>query len=795
MTRERRQFIARGRVQGVGFRPHVWRLAQALGLGGHVANTSAGVLIEAEGSSAQLDAFAVQLLAQLPPLAQVDNLTSHALPLAGDTTFHIAASQGQAARVRLPPDIAPCSACIAELCDPASRYWRHAFINCTDCGPRYSVTRALPYDRANTTLAGFAQCPACQHDYEHPASRRFHAEPNCCNHCGPRLQYLDACGQPVQGDAIAQALAVLRAGGIVALKSAGGFHLACDAHNASAVANLRQRKQRPAKPLALMVANVASAAQWVTIDSDAAALLQQPARPIVLLPGRDSLLPPEIAPALNELGVMLPATPLHLLLFHEAAGRPAGSGWLAQPQRLTLVMSSGNRSGEPVAIDNASALATLSGIADGYLLHDRPIHARADDSVEKTDALGHSTLRRSRGRVPDALAIGQTTAQAHGSTTASGHGDSAAASRACVLATGSYLKNTPCLLHGMQATPGAHVGDLDNAAACRALEAASTQLLMLHDATPAAIACDNGEHYASQYAARLAADYRVPLISVGHHHAHIGAVCAEHRLTGAVLGLALDGFGVGDDGGAWGGELLRVDGGTCQRVGHLAPLALPGGDAAAREPWRVAAAWLLQNGMAAAAQIRFGHEPAFALLPQQLARRINCPASSSMGRYFDLVAALAGVCQRQSFEGEAAQKLEALAQDAAPLAGSWQIDAANVLQLAHLLGALADSTDAAHSASLWHATLAAALADWLIRSARTLNIGTVALGGGCFANRRLLASLLPLLQQAALAVHYPQAVPAGDGGLALGQAWVARQRLAATDSSTQHRIQENKPCV
>ncbi len=758
MTLQRRCLTARGRVQGVGFRPHVWRVASALGLAGQVANHASGVVIEIEGKPAQLDAFAVQLLASLPPQAQVDSLTSHALPPQGEQGFVIAASEGNVAQVRLPADSAPCDACLAELCQPGGRHWRHAFINCTQCGPRYSVTRALPYDRSATTLAGFALCAACHADYHHPASRRFHAEPTCCPACGPQLQYRGADGAPLAGDPLALALATLQGGGIVAIKSSGGFHLACDARNAAAIARLRQRKHRPAKPLALMAANLASLHGVVQLDATAAALLASPARPIVLLPRSELALPDALAPGLAELGVLLPPTPLHLLLWHEAAGRPAGTGWLDEAQPMLLVMTSGNTSGAPVAIDNHEALTALAGIADGFLLHDRAIHARSDDSVLRVDALGTATLRRSRGYVPDVLPL--------------------AGDGATVLATGSYLKNAPALLYGNAALPGAHVGDLAHPAACVALEHAVAALQLHAGHPPQAMACDNGEHFASQLAAQLAAAAKVPLVPVGHHHAHIGAVCAEHQLHGPVLGLALDGHGVGDDGGAWGGELLLVDGAHSQRIGHLTPLALPGGDAAARAPWRVAAAWLLQHGHADEAERRFGAQPAWPLLGQQLARGINTPYSSSMGRYFDLVAALAGVCLQQGYEGEAPQRLQALARPATPLAGGWHIDAANVLQLTPLLQPLLAQPDAAAIASLWHATLAAALASWLLAAAQHHNINTVALGGGCFANRTLLAALLPPLQQAGLAVYHPQALPAGDGGLAVGQAWVARQVLA-----------------
>ena len=786
----RRAIRVRGSVQGVGFRPFVLRLACELGLDGWVLNDAEGVLIEAQGGAAALRDFERRLRADAPQLARVEQLQSTAQArqaceddspaAASGRGFHIRPSRA-AARQRvqtgIPPDTATCSDCLAELFDPADRRHRYAFINCTQCGPRYTLTHRLPYDRAQTSMAGFALCPACRREYQTPADRRFHAEPNACPACGPQLSLLDAQGcSRLAGplDAIAATLALLRAGQIVAIKGLGGFHLACDARNAAAVTLLRQRKQRDEKPLAVMVANTASAAAWVRADAAEQALLAGCERPIVLLrrqgPAADAL--PGVAPGLAQLGLMLPCTPIQFLLFHEAAGRPAGSGWLDVPQHLALVMTSANPGGEPLVKDNDEALARLQGIADAWLLHDRDIVARCDDSLLRLAASGRPQfIRRARGYTPRPIQLARA-------------GPS-------VLATGAGLKNTVCITRGDQAFLSAHIGSLDNAASCEALTEAVTHLCGVLDVQPQGVAHDlHPDFFSTRFALDFAAARGLPaqaVHAVQHHHAHIAAVAAEHRVTGPLLGLALDGVGLGSDQGAWGGELLRVDGGRFQRLGHLAHLAMPGGDAAAREPWRMAAAALHASGRSAQIAARFGHRPAAAAVAQMLERGLRCQPTSSLGRWFDAAAALLRVRETNAYEGQAAMLLEALAAGAlarppeedlaalVPVRGDGRLDPGP------LVLRLADETDLPHGALLFHHALADGLARWVARAAHDSGLRQVALGGDCFLNALLTALLLPRLAAQGLQVLQAEQAPPNDGGIALGQTWVAIQRMNAGD--------------
>jgi hydrogenase maturation protein HypF len=626
------------------------------------------------------------------------------------------------------------------------------------------VTHRLPYDRPQTSLAPFPLCPACAREYTDPADRRFHAETTCCPACGPRLQLLDAAGKPLAGDPIVATLDLLRAGRSVAIKGLGGFHLACDARNVAAVAALRQRKQREEKPFAVMLATVSSAPTFAAPTEDDVQLLASPERPVVLMPKRadtDELLP-GVAPSLAEIGLMLPATPLQYLLFHEAAGQPAGTDWLDVPQSLALVMTSANPHGEPLVTGNAEALARLAGIADAYLMHDRDIVVRCDDSVRRANGSG-GFVRRARGYVPRAIRL------AHAGPP--------------VLALGGWFKNTICVTRGAEAFVSQHVGDLDNAAAYGFLEETVVHLLGILDVAPVAVACDlHPDFHSTRLAVEFAAERGIPALAVQHHHAHIGAVCAEHGIDAPVLGLALDGVGLGTDGGAWGGELLRVDGAACERLGHLHPLALPGGDVAAREPWRMAASALHALGQNEAIPRRFADEAASATVAQMLARGLNCPPTSSAGRLFDAASGLLGVRRRCAFEGQAAMLLEDLAARhgaVPPMAAGWRIDAANLLDLRPLLAALADlPADAlTFGATLFHATLAAALADWVAATARRQGLDTVVGAGGCFLNRLLTAALQEDLARRGLRFVAARELPPNDGGLSLGQAWVARKLM------------------
>ena len=752
-----RQIRVRGLVQGVGFRPYVWRLANELGLNGWVRNDGAGVTVAVDGE--KVPEFIARLPREAPRLARIDAIDSAPAEVAG-TGFAILESRAGTVATAIGPDAAICPDCIADICDPANRRWRYAFTTCTHCGPRYTVSRRIPYDRAQTSLAAFPLCPPCAAEYTAPVDRRFHAETTCCPDCGPQLHLHDAAGQPLVGDPIAETLRLLRDGKIVAIKGLGGFHLACDARNAGAVAELRRRKQREEKPFAVMALNADSLRDFARIGTAETELLTSTAAPIVLCPkGERELL--GIAPGLAWLGVMLPATPLQLLLWHEAAGRPAGSGWLAEPSDLLLVMTSANPHGEPLVIGNDEALARLAGadgkIADAFLMHNRDIVVRCDDSVLRA---GPAFIRRARGYVPVPIPL-------------AGDGPT-------VLALGGYLKNTVCVLKGREAFLSQHIGSLDNAAAIGFLEETITHLLAILDVRPDLIAHDLHPDYpSSRLALNMAEKLGVPALAIGHHHAHIAAICAENAINEPIFGLAIDGVGLGPDGGLWGGELLRVAGADCQRRGHLHALRLPGGDRAAREPWRMAVAALHQAGLGERVgpwlTRRYPARDAGPLLAI-LARGLHCPPTSSLGRWFDAAAGLLGVRADSRFEGQAAMELEGLAAACGPvaaLADGYVIRDGN-LDLSPLLPVLLDIDDPARGAALFHATVAAALGDWAALAVDRGKEAKIAVGGGCALNAILMAALRQDLEARGVGLLEARLAPPNDGGLALGQAWVAR---------------------
>ncbi len=751
----------RGVVQGVGFRPFVWRLAHDLELAGWVRNDSQGVEITAEGREIQLYALIERLRREAPPRARVDAVVAYPIAPEGLEGFRIVDSASTRCATAIGADTAVCADCLAELFDPAGRRWRHAFITCTHCGPRYTIAHGLPYDRSRTSMSGFAMCADCNREYADPADRRFHAEPIACPHCGPRLRLLDSAGVELACDPIAATLERLRSGAIVAIKGLGGYHLACDARNPRAVAMLRARKEREAKPLAVMAANAASLDGLVVLDAAGERLLASPERPIVLAPkaaAADRQLA-GIAPGLGSLGVMLPATPIQWLLFHEDAGRPAGLAWLAEAQPLILVMTSANPGGEPLVTGDSEALERLAGIADAYLQHDRAILVRCDDSVVMARARGaaQAFVRRARGYTPQAIRL--------------------AAAGPAVLAVGALLKNTICVTRADEAFVSQHIGDLDDAATLSFFEESVWHLLKILEVEPQLIAHDlHPDFHSTGFAAEFAAARGIATVGVQHHHAHVAAVLAEHRCREPVLGLALDGIGLGDDGGAWGGELLVVDGARMQRAGHLATLPLPGGDRAAREPWRMAAAALHRLGRGGEIAARFPAQRAAGQLAELLERGVRCPPTSSMGRLFDAAAALLGVAEVSRYEAEAAMRLEALALGARAAAapGAWRIDADGTLDLLPLLGLLADSRaniDAA--AAMFHATLAEALGAWIEAAAARTRIGTVVLCGGCLLNGILRERLEAALQLAGLRALSAINLPPNDGAISVGQAWVA----------------------
>ena len=761
---ERQRVRVRGTVQGVGFRPFAWRLARELALDGWVANDAEGVIAEVQGNAGALAEFALRLAAEAPPLARVETVECSPCALEAGGGFAIAGSRGGKAATPVTPDAATCPECLAELFDPADRRFRYPFVNCTHCGPRYTITHHVPYDRPLTTMAAFTLCPECAAEYADPSDRRFHAQPNACAACGPSLALLDSHGQAFHAqDVVAAAVRWLRGGGILAIKALGGFHLACDARNAQAVARLRSAKQREEKPFAVMVANVASLEGFAVVGPGERALLESRERPIVLLakqPACDAALP-GVADEVATLGAMLPSTPLQWLLFFEASGARSGTAWLDEPQPLVLVMTSANPAGEPLVIGNAEAVGRLAGIADAFVVHDRDIAARCDDSVVRAARDGPAFIRRARGYSPRAIRLPRAVPP--------------------VLATGAWLKNTVCVTRGDEAFLSPHVGDLDTARTCEAMAEAVDHLLDILEVAPRACAHDlHPDFWSSRFAAGLAARRGIPAIGVQHHHAHIAAVAAEHRHDGVLLGLALDGVGLGTDGAPWGGELLRVDRGGFRRLAHLSTLRLPGGDIAAREPWRMAAAALHALGRGAAIQERFPGGAA-RVVARMLQQGLRSPATSSAGRWFDAAAGLLGIRRVAAFEGQAAMQLEALATAHGPVRADdtlWGITFDGTLDLLPLAARLADERNPAFGAALFHATLIDGLAAWAGDAAERERIDVVAFGGGCFANALLSSGLRAALGERGLVVLEARQAPANDGGIALGQAWVAAQGLA-----------------
>jgi hydrogenase maturation protein HypF len=729
----------RGVVQGVGFRPFAYGLAKALGLSGFVRNDAEGVLIEIEG--AQAEAFVDALRRAPPPLARIDALEAAPCPARGDKGFAIEASRAGATLTRIGADAAICEACLSDLFDPSSRFYRYPLVNCTHCGPRYTLTRALPYDRAQTSMAAFSMCADCARDYADPANRRFHAEPIACSRCGPAL---DAEIDDIAGR--------IRAGGVVALKGLGGFHLVCDARNEQAVAALRARKAREAKPFAVMVLNGPSAALFADMSADERVALESRAAPIVLMRRRAARLAESVAPGLADVGLMRAYTPLHWLIFHALLGKPEGAAWRATPCDIALVATSANLGGEPLIADDAQARAALAGVADLVVGHARAIVARADDSVMRAIDGAPVYLRRARGFVPDPIDLGRD-------------GPS-------VIAHGGDLKNTVTITRGREAFVSPYLGDLDDRRTLRFRAETIRHLKSILDVRPEIAACDLHPDFQST---RAAEESGLPLVRVQHHVAHVAASAAERGWRGPLLGVAVDGFGHGADGGAWGGELIALDGAEWRRVGHLAPLPLPGGDKAAREPWRMGVAALHKLGRGAEAARLFAGVPEAARLADALARGARTPGTTSLGRVFDAAAALAGVCLRQDYEGEAAMRLEALvgALPAAP--PLWRIEDGR-LDLIPLLASLIGENPR-EAATRFHAGLVDALAAWIGASAAQGGFSRVALGGGCLMNRVLSDGLCAALRAKGLEVAFPRALPANDGGLSFGQAVFALNTL------------------
>jgi hydrogenase maturation protein HypF len=735
---ERRGLRIRGTVQGVGFRPTVHRVAHRLGLAGLVRNDGAGVWIEIEGAPTVVARFANALAEAAPPLARIDAVEQQRLAPRGELGFTITASERSApGEARIPPDVAPCADCLRELFDPGNRRWRHPFINCTACGPRYTIIEALPYDRAGTTMSGFVMCARCRSEYDDPRDRRFHAEPNACIQCGPQLLFLDGRVRITGDAALAEAAARLAASAIVAVRGVGGFLLACDARDRRAVAALRARKQRPHKPFALMARDLAAAARVAHLDDDEARALADPARPIVLLRARPSDVAPEVAPGLRQLGLMLPSTPLHHLLLED--GPPL------------LVMTSANRADEPLARDTDEALRRLAGIADALVTHDRPIHTRVDDSVVRIVAGALQPVRRARGLAPAPIELPFESEP--------------------VLALGGELKSTVCFTRKSEAFVSQHLGDLSHPLAFALFEETIEKLARLYALSPVCVAHDLHPDYRST---RWALSQPLPRMAIQHHHAHVAACLAEHGRTGPALGVAFDGTGCGPAGELWGGELLVADLAWFRRIAHLRTLPLVGGEAAILRPWRVAAAALRDAG-----------EP-LDLLERIDARALanvcrlldTSPRSSSAGRWFDAVAALAGLRDEVSYEGQAAIELESCADGRygpCPFAlDGDEIDLRPTVR--QIAAALRAGAPAAAIAASFHETLAVAITAACVRARGETRLETVALSGGCFQNARLTALTSTRLSAAGFEVLVHRRVPPNDGGLSLGQAAIAAYR-------------------
>lgn len=742
----------RGVVQGVGFRPFVFRIAHVHGLTGWVRNRPDGVEIEVQGAPGDLDGFLVALERERPAPARIEEVASREIPeLDGESSFEIVASGASAdTRPSVPADLAICPECAREMDTPGERRYRYPFTNCTYCGPRYSIIEGLPYDRPRTSMKGFPLCPECLEEYRDPLDRRFHAQPVACPACGPQLRLTDALGaeKGVREAALTGAVEVLSGGGILALKGLGGFQLLADATSEAAVAGLRRRKRREEKPFAVMFPDLDALRLDCEVDEAEADLLGSPAAPILLLRRRPGAVAASVAPGNPRLGAFLPYTPLHRLLLGEA-GRP-------------LVCTSGNLSEEPMAIDDADAFERLGAIADAFLVHDRPILRPVDDSVVRLDAHGPTLLRRARGYAP----------LAHG----------VPLDAPPVLALGAHQKNTIALLSRGQAVVSQHLGDLLSLQGAQLLERTVEDLLQFLDITPEILACDLHPDYAStRLAERLSARWGRHLARIQHHHAHVAAVMAELHLEGPVLGLAWDGSGFGPDHTIWGGEALRVDAGGFERLGHLRSFPLPGGEKAVKESRR-SAGGLLWELTGTTGPVDALYTPSeLPLLQAMLARGLNTPRTSSIGRLFDAVSALTGIHTKRGFEGQAAMALEYAAErteDAEAYPWAFQGDGCLVADPAPMVEVLQrDLSQAAPVERVAH-SFHRALADLALAWARHAALPDVVLCGGCFQNALLTRLVRERLAREGFRVHLPAAFPANDGAISLGQAWVAAKESA-----------------
>jgi hydrogenase maturation protein HypF len=767
----------RGIVQGVGFRPFIHALANELSLKGYVTNTSEGVFMTAEGD--RLETFLERIRTDAPPLSRIMSIDISPAEPAGFPDFSIRESRETGSFTLLSPDVAVCDDCLKEMFDKNDRRYLYPFINCTNCGPRYSITRSVPYDRANTTMKAFRMCRECSTEYGNPADRRFHAQPDACPICGPHVT-LRACGGVIvdeSGDPIAEAIRLLKEGRIVAVKGLGGFHIACDAANADAVKRLRERKRRSNKPFALMAPDIGRIKKFCHVSEEEERLLPSMRRPIVLLEKRgDNALPEEVSPNNRHIGFMLPYTPLHHLLFRY----PSETGSEVISHFEALVMTSGNISEEPIVIDNDEAVAKLSGIADAFLVHNRDIFMRVDDSVLKSDkgAAGiswssdtprsPSFIRRSRGYVPDPIPLIEDGPD--------------------VLGCGADLKNTFTITKGRYAIPGQHIGDMENYETLNFFEETLRNIKAVYRAEPVAIGHDLHPGYLStQWALR---QQGVERIGIQHHHAHIASVMAEKGISEKVIGVAFDGTGYGEDGTLWGGEFLISDTKGFRRAGHLDYVPLPGGEMAIREPWRIAVSCVKK---AAGKEVidylkpagfieKYGNEKIQTIL-KICGEKTLAPLSSGAGRLFDAVAALTGVCYRNTFEGEAAIALESLVLD--DVLEDYPVDISfrdpMVIDFSMVILSILKDIEAGEDrrviSSKFHNTVASAIVAVVLKLSAVTGIRKVVLSGGVFQNACLAERVMRGLMPEGLNIYTNEQVPCNDGGISLGQAFIVRERI------------------
>jgi len=788
-----------GRVQGVGFRPYVQHLANHLHLTGHVTNNLQGVYIEIAGSQEATDKFKQQLQTEHPPHARIDSLmVSKACTPLGNSFRIIKTetppSSHHSSTAEIPADLRICDACLEELFNPSNRRYLYPFISCTDCGPRYSSIQNLPYERLNTSMSAFKMCHTCEQEYLTPSyqSRRFHSQANACDTCGPKLSLAADSKEndAINHDAIEHAVQLIRQGRVVAVKGIGGFHLVCDARNKNAVLTLRERKRRPDKPFAIMALNTKSLEQFVELTDESSALLSSPAAPIILMPkvrGCDDKLN-HVAPDMSDLGCMLPYTPLHFLLFHTLLGKPEGTSWLHAKSDLVLIMTSANLSGEPIITDNQECESKLAEVADFFLLHDRDILSRCDDSVIQSGSPA-LMIRRSRGYAPESLRLSKASSS--------------------ILACGAHLKNTFCLTQNSKAYISAHIGELDSIDSYGYFKTSVTQYLSQFNAKPDAVACDlHPDYFSTRFSEEFAQERNIPLIKVQHHRAHIASVLAEHDFQkhsfrehsfqerssknvtkGPILGLVLDGIGLGDEenNNAWGGELFyghsHDELNTLERIAHLSPIALPGGDKATREIWRIGSALLgefdfTHQGESHAQRV-YRDKLSNPMIEAFISQGQHIMTSSA-GRWFDAIASIINIRQTVTFEGQAAMQLEYMARlfgtlpQAQKLA---QISDHGTLDLRPIIPSLLRESNIQANAARFHSELIDGLLRWLTWASSKYQTKTIICSGGCFQNRILRSELSHRLTLAGLESFFPEHIPTNDGGISLGQAWIASQNL------------------